>query len=56
MENRTYKFFKGTPVYEFGDGLTYSDITEKWTDENTVVIKNNGEILIGGIFYGKTKN
>ncbi len=43
MENRTYKFFKGTPVYEFGDGLTYSDITENWTDENTVILKNNGE-------------
>ncbi len=43
MENRTYKFFKGTPVYEFGYGLTYSDITENWTDENTVILKNNGE-------------
>ncbi len=43
MENRTYKFFKGTPVYEFGHGLTYSDITENWLDENTVELKNNGE-------------
>ena len=43
MENRTYKFFKGTPVYEFGYGLTYSDITEEWTDENTVILKNNGK-------------
>ena len=30
MENRTYKFFKGKPVYEFGYGLTYSNITENW--------------------------
>lgn len=42
MDNRTYRFYKGTPVYEFGYGLTYSDITEKWTDENTAVITNNG--------------
>lgn len=26
MEGRTYKFFKGTPLYPFGYGLTYSDI------------------------------
>ncbi|MBR5615049.1 MAG: glycoside hydrolase family 3 C-terminal domain-containing protein [Clostridia bacterium] len=43
MENRTYKFYKGEPVFEFGYGLTYSDIEEEWTDENTVQIKNNGE-------------
>lgn len=42
MENRTYKFFKGTPVYEFGYGLTYSDIHEKWLDENTVEVTNEG--------------
>ena len=42
MENRTYKFFKGTPVFEFGYGLTYSEITENWIDENTVELKNNG--------------
>ena len=42
MENRTYKFFKGKPVYEFGYGLTYSDIKENWTDENTVEVSNIG--------------
>ena len=42
MENRTYKFYKGTPVYDFGYGLTYSDISEKWIDENTVEVTNNG--------------
>ncbi len=42
MENRTYKFYKGTPVFEFGEGLTYSEITEEWEDENTVVLTNNG--------------
>ena len=43
MENRTYKFFKGTPVYEFGYGLTYSEIEEKWLDENTVQLTNKGD-------------
>ena len=43
MENRTYKFYKGEPVFEFGYGLTYSDIEEEWLDENTVLIRNKGE-------------
>ena len=42
MENRTYKFFKGEPLYPFGYGLTYTDISENWIDENTVEIKNSG--------------
>ena len=43
MENRTNKFYNGTPVYEFGYGLTYSEITENWIDENTVQLKNCGD-------------
>ena len=43
MENRTYKFFQGTPVYEFGYGLSYSEMEEKWLDENTVEIVNKGD-------------
>jgi len=42
MENRTYKFFKGEAVFPFGHGLTYSDIRETWTDENTVTLENRG--------------
>lgn len=42
MENRTYKFYKGTPVYEFGFGLTYSQIDEEWIDEDTVRVTNKG--------------
>lgn len=44
MENRTYKFFKGKPVYEFGYGFTYSNITENWIDDKTVEIENKGYI------------
>lgn len=43
MENRTYKFYKGTPVYEFGYGLTYSKIEENWIDEKTVEVTNMGD-------------
>ncbi|MBR4933762.1 MAG: glycoside hydrolase family 3 C-terminal domain-containing protein, partial [Clostridia bacterium] len=43
MENRTYKFFGGETVYQFGDGLTYSEIEENWADDNTVVLTNKGE-------------
>lgn len=42
MENRTYKFFRGTPLYPFGYGLTYSEITEEPIDENTVKLTNKG--------------
>lgn len=43
MENRTYKFYQGTPVFEFGYGLTYSEIEENWLNENTVKLTNKGE-------------
>lgn len=43
MENRTYKFFKGQCVYDFGHGLTYSKIEERYIDENTVELYNKGD-------------
>ena len=43
MENRTYKFYKGTPLYPFGHGLTYGEVTETWEDDNTVVLENKGQ-------------
>ena len=42
MENRTYRFFKGVPVYPFGHGLSYSKIAENWIGENTVMLFNEG--------------
>ena len=42
MENRTYKFYKGKCLYDFGHGLTYSQITENWINENTVELENIG--------------
>ena len=43
MENRTYKFFKGEPLYKFGYGLSYSEVSENWLDENTVELTNKGK-------------
>ena len=43
MVNRTYRFYSGKPVYEFGHGLTYSEIRENWIDENTVEVSNVGD-------------
>ena len=42
MENRTYKFFKGSALYPFGYGLSYANIDEKWISENEAIITNNG--------------
>lgn len=42
MEGRTYRFFKGKPVYPFGHGLTYSEINEVWESESTVTVENRG--------------
>ena len=42
MENRTYKFFKGSPLYKFGYGLTYGQIEERWISPNQVEITNKG--------------
>lgn len=42
MENRTYKFFKGSPLYPFGHGLTYSKISENWVSDKVVDVTNEG--------------
>ena len=44
MENRTYRFFKGTPVYPFGHGLTYADVHEEWLDPYTVNLVNRSDV------------
>ncbi len=28
---RTYKFYTGTPLFKFGDGLSYTTFTYKWS-------------------------
>ena len=43
MENRTYRFFKGTPVYPFGHGLTYAKVREE-RDGRTVRVINESDV------------
>ena len=33
----------GELVFEFGQGLAYSEITENYVDDNTVILENKGE-------------
>jgi beta-glucosidase len=48
MEGRTYRYFKGEPLYPFGFGLTYSTFTisglEADTLSCTVKVKNTGAV------------
>ena len=46
MENRTYKFFKGEPLYPFGFGLTYGEVTENWESETAVTLHNGGTLPV----------
>lgn len=47
MKNRTYRYFKGTPQYPFGYGLTYTDFSlesfEMAGSDIRCVVKNTGE-------------
>lgn len=40
MENRTYRYFKGTPLYPFGYGLSYSKLSYK----NAAISQTKGQI------------
>ncbi len=42
MKNRTYRFFKGEPLYPFGHGLHYAIVREKWLSETEVLVENQG--------------
>ncbi|KAF1794772.1 Glycoside hydrolase family 3 [Phytophthora cactorum] len=46
---RTYRFFTGVPVYEFGFGLSYTTFQKNWSDEppceldTTIIAQQLGE-------------
>ena len=56
MENRTYKYFKGSPLYPFGFGLTYGQIEENWISEKEVQVTNKGGMDTGySVLYFKNE-
>ncbi len=42
MEGRTYRYFKGTPLYSFGHGLSYAKITERWAGDSCILTNESG--------------
>jgi len=44
MDNRTYKFFRGNPLYPFGHGLSYASVVENWQSERCVTVENKSDI------------
>ena len=45
MENRTYRYYRGTPLYPFGYGLSYSrfTVTDLSADRNRVLVRVRNE-------------
>jgi beta-glucosidase len=44
MENRTYKYFTGAPLYPFGYGLSYTQFAYSWAKQPKKEYKANGTI------------
>ncbi len=44
MENRTYRYFKGKPLYPFGYGLSFCNFTYTWAKQPQKSISENGTI------------
>jgi len=43
---RTYMYFKNTPLYAFGYGLTYSTFVYKAIETNVTTLKKNGNVTV----------
>ena len=46
MAGRTYRFFKGTPLYPFGHGLSYTTFTYRNLRTSAATLPRNGRITV----------
>ena len=44
MAGRTYRYFKGSPLYPFGHGLSYTTFEEKPGPDGSVLVTNTGNM------------
>jgi len=56
MENRTYKYFKGNPLFPFGHGLSYTNFTySNFSLEGKVALNKNIELKVDITNVGNLK-
>jgi beta-glucosidase len=46
MQGRSYRFFKGEPLYPFGHGLSYTTFDYKNLDVDSTAITNGGAVMV----------
>ena len=44
MANRTYRYFKGSPLFPFGYGLSFSSFNYEWKEQPAAAFKKDGTI------------
>lgn len=46
MENRTYRYFKGDPLFAFGHGLSYTEFTYSALKTSAETVEKNGHVNV----------
>jgi hypothetical protein len=52
---RTYRFYTGQPVYEFGFGLSYTNFTYTWSNGDTIVSADKIQSLVSHPYYSRVR-